>query len=1054
MPVVAAKAVRSAAAISHVYHVMSGGFAKRSPDPRRLARLPLAALAIAATFCPGLASASGTTVRAGLVAFHAIAIPDDVPAHLITALAQDHDGFLWIGTQAGLVRYDGYAFRTFTADPNDAASLSGAYVRSLMVAKDGRIWIGTFASGVSIYDPATDRFTRLRHNPSNPNSLAQDRVEHIVEDRDGAVWFATHGGIDRYDSRSGAFQHFRHDPADPSSLADDRTRGLLVDTNGVVWVGSTGGLQRWRRGTAHFDRIGPPQFVGEIYEDTHGRLWIGSTDHGASVFDPRTSQLQPLSDVSYPWISGIAEATGNEMWLATYGGGIDVFDAVTLKAVDHLRHDPTLATTINGDRIGALLRDGEGLLWVGTWGDGLTHHDPATRAFREIRYSPQRPDGLSHSAIVRAMQMSDGLIWAGTDGNGVDLLDPSYRRVGSYHAGGSDPRSLSDGSVTCLAETSDQSIWVATLNGVLHRKRLGKPIFERLTSRDGLPGGPIRSMTESGGGLWIASAYGLARLDLATNKIVSYHHDDHDESSLASNTVESVAVMPDGALWVGTDAGLHAFDASRNAFVRIVRDPSRGDSLPDDWVPDLTVAGGKLWVGTRGGAAVLTAWDGHVARFDRLTAKLGRPSPPVESIIEDADGWMWIGPRLRVQPSTWQVQEFGPPDGVDFRSFYFASRARTEDGDLLFGSPEGLLVVRPAALSTWAYAPHIVETAVRVDGTERRASPHLNSLVLPAGTRSFQLEFASLDLSAPDRNLYRYRLDGFDRDWTPADATRRAITYTNLSPGAYTLRIEGSNRAHRWSSDELHIAVTVLPAFYQTVWFQLTMALSFVGLGYAAYRLRVHQLQVRGRELERIVDERTAELQMAYRRIEDASLTDPVTGLRNRRFLEQTVSADLDLALRHLRSGDAVGRRDHVCLMLDLDHFKSVNDRFGHAAGDAVLQQTAAVLRETVRASDYIVRWGGEEFLVVARFNDRAEGPTIAEKIRAAVESRLYALPDGGSLHVTCSIGYAPFPFSVKHPQALSWEQVIDRADQALYEAKRSGRNRAVGAGASRSAAL
>jgi len=230
------------------------------------------------------------------------------------------------------------------------------------------------------------------------------------------------------------------------------------------------------------------------------------------------------------------------------------------------------------------------------------------------------------------------------------------------------------------------------------------------------------------------------------------------------------------------------------------------------------------------------------------------------------------------------------------------------------------------------------------------------------------------------------------------------------------------------------------------IWFRLAVTLSIIGLGYVVYRLRVRQLEARGRELERIVLDRTTALQDAYKRIEETSLTDPVTGLHNRRFLEQTIGPDLDLAIRQLRRGDGAGRRDHICLLLDLDHFKSVNDRFGHAAGDSVLQQTADVLSSTVRASDYLVRGGSEDFLVVARFNDRAEAPTVAEKLRTAVEAHRFTLPDGREIHLTCSIGYAAFPFSAEDPHALTWNEVIERADQALYEAKRNGRNQAVAA--------
>jgi diguanylate cyclase (GGDEF)-like protein len=247
----------------------------------------------------------------------------------------------------------------------------------------------------------------------------------------------------------------------------------------------------------------------------------------------------------------------------------------------------------------------------------------------------------------------------------------------------------------------------------------------------------------------------------------------------------------------------------------------------------------------------------------------------------------------------------------------------------------------------------------------------------------------------------------------------------------------------------LRIGVTVRPAFHQTVWFRVIVVAGLLALVYGGYRMRVRQLEARGRMLQRLVDERTAELaeknrqlESAYARIEEASLTDPLTGLRNRRYLEQTIGADLELALR--RSRDEADRDALpllVFLLVDLDHFKSVNDTYGHAAGDAVLRQTAEVLRAAFRASDHVVRWGGEEFLVVARFVHAFEGAAFGEKLRAAIEQREYVLPDGRTIGRSCSIGFAAFPFLPSDPRGVDWHDVVDIADAALYAVKRSGRN-------------
>eukprot|EP01034_Spumella_vulgaris_P033526 gene33525-41374_t len=400
---------------------------------------------------PSFASAQ---TRPGLVSFQRIAMPDDVPAHLSTAMVQDQRGVLWLGTQDGLVRYDGYGFKVYRAKPGDPHALGGSYVRTLMVARDGRLWVGTISGGLAVFDPRTERFTQYRHDAAKPDSLAHDRVEGIAEDRDGHLWIATDDGLDRLDPASGKFRHFRSIPGNGASLAGNQLRAVLFDREGRLWVGSRSGLQRWL-GDGRFEPVaarggadaatlaGVP--ITKLMQDKRGRIWIGTARDGAAVYDPASGALVRLrpaqhagaakipawkeaagdaaGSLSHFWVYSLAETAAGEMWLGTFGGGIDVVDPGTLKVIDRLRHD-ALPSTVGNDRIGALLTDRSGLVWAGTWGGGLARHDPAARAFLKLRHSPREPNGPSHPAIVRAMETADGNLWLGTNGNGIDVLGP------------------------------------------------------------------------------------------------------------------------------------------------------------------------------------------------------------------------------------------------------------------------------------------------------------------------------------------------------------------------------------------------------------------------------------------------------------------------------------------------------------------------------------------------------------------------------------------------------------------------------------------------------
>jgi diguanylate cyclase (GGDEF)-like protein len=320
------------------------------------------------------------------------------------------------------------------------------------------------------------------------------------------------------------------------------------------------------------------------------------------------------------------------------------------------------------------------------------------------------------------------------------------------------------------------------------------------------------------------------------------------------------------------------------------------------------------------------------------------------------------------------------------------------------------------------------------------------------------LEFAALDFVAPERNRFAYKMEGFDPDWVPLSG-RRAITYTNLNPGQYTFRLRAANADGQWNEEGLTLPVEVAAAPWATRWaysgyFVLLLG-GVVGMARVQQRKLDRELEY-ARVLEFRVQERTQELSQRQRELEhlneelaQASITDALTGLANRRFLNEYI--EKEVALLHRRySRLAEGPLtpdllDLAFMMIDLDHFKTINDSAGHAAGDAVLRQLRDLLKSVSRSSDIIVRWGGDEFLLVARDLSGDRLSELAERIRSQVAKQVFEIGEGRVVRTTCSVGFACYPFFREQLDALSWEQVISVADRALYVAKASGRNAWVG---------
>ncbi|TXH73016.1 MAG: diguanylate cyclase [Lysobacteraceae bacterium] len=786
----------------------------------------------------------------------------------VTALAQDADGFIWIGSENGLVRYDGYRYRRFKANPDTPGALAGDFIRSLWLAPDGRLWVGTYADGVSVWDPSTEKFTSFRHRSGDANSLSNDQVDAIAGAADGEVWLGTHDGLDRFDPRTGRFAHYRHDPADPGSLPNNDIRALLARKSGELWIGSRGGLSRFRAG--RFERVHSDegdsgslaeQIVEALYEDAQGRLWIGTRHGGAAWIDPSSESLHRVivsqgqsRGLSNPFVEAVVQV-GNDIWLGTYGDGITIVDARTGQIRRPVRHDPAIRSSLSFDQIGAFLVGSDGLLWVGTWGGGLSRFNPGNSSFRTLRSSPTRPGALSAPSIRSVTEISSGSIWVGTTGNGIDVIDPSIGVVDGFRADPNVPGTLKSGHIWGIAETSDGVVYVATSEG-LHRYRPEDRTFLRFSREDGLIDDTVRALlADANGALWIGTNAGLNRLDPTRGKFETFRYEDRsDEVFMARISV--LRETGNGALWVGTNDGLYVLPAGATTLSRIAHDPQKPSSLPHNHVRDLLVTKrGQLWVATDLGFARLQSWDGHNAVFDPVSRHVDDRGPIGVNFLEDAAGRLWSDQGM-LDPATWQFRGFGRADAVDIGGSWDGSKAKTRDGTLLFGGSTGLLMVRPDRLSGWTYQPPVRISHASVDGVSRPGSG-MRELSLPAGTRGFSIEFSALDYSAPEQIQYTYRLAGYDPDWIPTDAENRRATYTNLDPGDYTFEVRATNRVGDWSPHTLSIKVRQVPYWYQTTPVRLLALALLVALPFLLYQFRGRQILASERRLQAEVESRT-----------------------------------------------------------------------------------------------------------------------------------------------------------------------------------------------------
>jgi diguanylate cyclase (GGDEF)-like protein len=1013
----------------------------------------------------------------------------------INAITQDRQGYVWFGSQEGLHRYDGYDIEIYEHRFDEPRSLSSDWIWALTVDRTGDLWVGTEDGGLNRYNHETDDFTHYQHDPDNPNSLSHDRVRAVFQDRQGTLWVGTDGGgLNRFDAESGDFTHYRHDTGVTGSLPHDTVLAIQEDRSGNLWVGTNGGgLSRLDRKTetfTHFQHDAntsgsiSDNHVRAIHEDREGRLWIATYKGGLNLFNPDTGGFKHYkhdpedpNSLSDNRVRNVYQDLAGTIWVAT-DSGLNEWRPEHQGFASYV-HSPTDSSTISDNRTTALFQDRGGVLWVGTY-NGLNKWNYLSDAFT---YYQQYGSNLriSNDIVTSLAQSRNSELWVGTYGGGLNRINLADSSVRQYLQPQKGDTSVTDARVMALNVGADDSVWIGTRKSGLSRLN---PDTGELTHYRHDPGNPLSLssngvtsiLAEASGQVWVGTyGQGLNRLDASTGQVKTFRSIPGDSSSISSDRVLAVYRDRAGTLWIGTeDGGLNRYDDGNETFSSYQHNENDPDSLSNNgaWVIHET-SDRSLWVGTKGGG--LNRWRAidreagrAIFRKFRKGKGDGLHSDTIQGILEDNAGFLWLSSNRgldQLDPSTGTVRHFNRNSGLKANEFNFAANLRSRSGRLLFGGNIGLLAFYPSKIGTNRHQPDIVLSAHNRNGpmdTRYSSIPDDSELVLDYSNDLISFDFTGLDFSAPERNRYRYRLEGFDQGWSEQQDFKRA-TYTNLPAGNYIFQVQASNNDGVWNELGVSVPLRVIPPPWQTAWAYAGYVLLAILAVYAFIRLQNRKLarETEQRlELEEQVQTRTQELATRNRellsvndQLKESSWTDSLTGLKNRRFLDEFIEAEVAQAHRQTRDMDLpqsmVDSLDIApalsFMMIDLDGFKAINDNYGHHAGDEALLQVRDILRKCCRKSDTIIRWGGDEFLIVSRNTSNRAAEKLAERIRVMLAEHVFSLGAGHVSRLSGSIGFAVYPFSPLTPDMVSWEQVSAIADQCAYVAKENGRNAWVG---------
>ena len=980
---------------------------------------------------PGSAAASDPWAPFDAPWFDKVTSAEGLPPSIITALAQDRRGLLWVGTMVGLARYDGYRTQVFDSRGSISRSLPDAYVRCLLALPDGGLLIGTNAGGLVRFDPATGDFHPY---PAGAGGISDRKIYALADDHAGGAWIATEHGLDHLDLRSNAITHLK-----TGGATAPRNFSVMQDRAGNLWLGNNNGLFVRYADSHAFVR---PDFpagtvatvldnqIWAIHEDEAGGLWVGSGQAGAAYRDSR-GQWHPIPGFSgYPdsaqhtTVRDFIEEAPGKMWIATDGAGLLAY-APGDSSVRQIHHDPAIDSSLPGDVVRAVLRDRSGNIWAAT-DLGLARTRPDARTAFSVLPSPLEPNTLRDTSVRGIYVDSRQLIWLGLGSGRIDMIDLKQGRMSHLELGGGQVHR----DTQSFVEAADGSIWVGT-QGLARID----PATLKITPSvlPALENVPVLSLNRDGSRLLVGTYDGVYRYDTISHVLDHIEHDPHDPTSLIADTVRQIARIG-GKWWYSTSSGISIADNSRDrrGFHNLRHRNSDPTSLPGDSVGAVSQgAQGQILVSSSGGLSVAT--NNQPWQFSTTGIPQGLVSDKVNSALSDDQGRIWLSTSSGisvVDAHSHAVYNLGPRDGLHIHSYHYAdAAARAPGGELLFGGLGGLTVVRP----DWRAPPvdtaplAITNVAIGDVALPFGKLPH-DGATITLGKRhhNLRIDFSLLDYQAQEETSYSYRMEGLDDNWIniPRGALPSA-NYTNLGHGTYHLRLRAATHGMHPHTIESSLVVTVKPRWYETLASRIAAVLLLIALVMVLIHLRTVFLRRQAEQLQRQINEHTLHLRAANQRLDELANTDGLTGVFNRRrFLE----------LAREERARAFGRS--VCMALfDLDRFKLINDTYGHLAGDAVIRSAIDVIKQHCRQADLVGRYGGEEFVLCLPDTSVPQAREITERICVAIDENVIS-HGSHAIRVTVSIGIAALR------PGDSIEQWLSRADKALYEAKRNGRNR------------
>lgn len=881
--------------------------------------------------------------------FHQLTLEHGLSNNSVTCIFKDSRGFIWIGTIDGLNRYDGYNFVTFRHSNNDTNSISDNFISTIVEDLSGNLWIGTQGGGLNCYNPRLDRFTTFYNDPGNPNSLPSNFIFHhnsMLIDCRGNLWIGTNNGLCSYNPSTRQFERYALKPTGrPGETARD-IRTLFQASDQTLWIGTDKGLYQFdpqqkkvvrylctNRGTLTLTN----NIITAVVENIpHQELWIG-TEEGLNVLSLKDFTVRhffagknvnyALSDNSITALD--VDEKGN-IWIGTKSGGLNQYN-YSEKRFYFWKQNPVDKNSLSDNYIDNLFVDKTGYLWIGTVNNGVNLVDIRPKKFRWLKNEPGNPNSLSANTIRSVYEDSDGILWIGTYGGGLNRYD-GQKFMHFYHQP-NNSNSLSHNIISALY-AHEHTLWIGTWGGGLCKMNTKNLSINRLNLN--LPDYINQIAADQLGRLWIACNGGLFVYWPKTGKFTRCDDDSIVAKKLTANSVNRIHWDNSGRLWVATFDGLNCLIF--RDFEKLILDTlyhfRKQVNLPNSLSDNRILCIGEdlahnLYLGTYTGgiSRMYITWQGKKissVQFVTFTDNEGLAGNIVYGMLTDRQGNLWISTNnglSKFDPLKGVFQNFTIDDGLQSNQFYWNAYGKGKNARMYFGGINGLNIFNPDSILVQRNFPKIYITNFQLYNKPVKVSSDRDALLpqsilftrhitLRRHEYPFTIEFAAVVFRSQNKIRYAYRLENFDHNWLYTDASRRYATYSHLRPGKYVFRVKATNEDGVWSNVPVELEITVLPAFYETIWAFMLYGFVLLALLYffrqqvlarARYR---HEIQLQRMERKKSEEYNEMKLQFFTNishefRTPLTLIMGPLEKLLSRNDIEQTIREQLLL----MRSG-------------------------------------------------------------------------------------------------------------------------------------------------------